>query len=99
CSDTKTAFGRDEYVPTSIKSAPSESIFSTRESISASLLYFPPSKKESGVKLRIPITLGEERLISFPLQLMVIFKTLSGQFAESVKEFNKNYYFWANLHQ
>jgi len=28
-----------------------------------------------------------------------MFEALSGQFAELAKEFNKNYYFWANLHQ
>ncbi|MNE14597.1 hypothetical protein D3C80_1074810 [compost metagenome] len=52
--------------------APSESILSTCEIISSSFLYFPPSKKELGVTLRIPITLGIDKSISSPLQLINI---------------------------
>lgn len=33
----------------------------------------PPSKKESGVRFNIPITLGELNSISLPLQLMLRF--------------------------
>src|SRR6056297_2883058 len=56
----------------SIKAAPWSSIYSTCVSMELSSLYFPPSKKESGVRLRMPITLGDVRSTSSPLQFMVI---------------------------
>ena len=71
-SEICVAPGREEYAPTSIKVAPSKIIFSVCCKISDSFLYFPPSKKESGVIFKIPITFGDDKSIRFPLQFIVI---------------------------
>ena len=69
-AERKSAFGRVDCAPISIKSAPSVIIFSACKSADFSSLNFPPSEKESGVRLRIPIILGVDKSMSFPLQLI-----------------------------
>src|SRR5690606_27024653 len=61
CTLTRAAPGRVDSPPTSISVAPAASICSTRCSAASMRLYRPPSEKESGVMLRIPMTWVRER--------------------------------------
>ena len=53
---TRSAPGRVDSPPTSMMSTPSATISFARESAFSKVSYRPPSAKESGVTLRIPIT-------------------------------------------
>src|SRR5690606_16652420 len=58
CSLTSLAFGREEYAPISMISAPSASICSACRSAAENSVYLPPSENEAGVTFRIPIIRG-----------------------------------------
>ena len=60
-SGTASAPGRVDSPPTSTMAAPSDTISSPRRSARPGSANRPPSEKESGVTLRIPITSGRER--------------------------------------
>src|SRR6202040_1668128 len=50
--------GRVDSPPTSIMSQPCAAIFLACDRAVSAVIYRPPSENESGVKLRIPITIG-----------------------------------------
>ncbi len=58
---TGSAPGRVDSPPTSMIAAPSASIRSAWRRASSGTAWRPPSEKESGVTLRIPMTRGKER--------------------------------------
>ncbi|MNM17946.1 hypothetical protein D3C81_282280 [compost metagenome] len=73
CSLTSGAPGRVDSPPMSMRVAPSSIIWRAWARASSSGLKRPPSEKESGVTLRIPMTWGRSRERLRPLLISCIF--------------------------
>ena len=70
-SVTNVAPGREEAPPISMIFAPSVTNWRTLSRMVFSSVNLPPSKKESGVIFKMPITCGCDMSIKYPLQLML----------------------------